>query len=156
MGELVDFVNLGGNVLIAGSSKNSEAIKDFAYEFSIDYATSNVVDYFRNNKDSQSILSSDLVGSKFIVSETNGPILYRGVGQYISGKNPLAQPLLIASGSAFSGEAKKVTESTLIGSKLVLVSSFQAINNARIIFAGSNDMFSNEFFNEKVTFNNKT
>jgi oligosaccharyltransferase complex subunit beta len=39
MGNIVDFINKGGNVLLVGSDQVSEALKDFAFEFSVDLKT---------------------------------------------------------------------------------------------------------------------
>jgi oligosaccharyltransferase complex subunit beta len=153
MGELVEFVNLGGNVLLCGSEQNSEAIKDFAYEFSVDFSSTLVTDYFHNVNSSQ-IIKSKIIGPEFVVN-TKKPILYRGVGHALSGKNNLVFPILVGQDSSFSGE-KKVSEASLLGSKLHLVSAFQALNNARVVFAGSNLLFSNEFFNKKVVIDGKS
>ena len=46
MGNLVEFINKGGNVLFVASDQVSEALKDFAYEFSVDLTTNNVQDPF--------------------------------------------------------------------------------------------------------------
>jgi hypothetical protein len=43
MGNLVEFVNQGGNVLLA-ADQYSEAMKDFAFEFSCDFASDAVSD----------------------------------------------------------------------------------------------------------------
>jgi oligosaccharyltransferase complex subunit beta len=153
MGELVDFVNQGGNVLLAGSEKNSDAIRDFAYEFSVDFSTTNVVDYFHNVNQSQIITSTQIAGPDF-VAKTKNPILYHGVGHSLSGKNPLIFPILVGEDSSFSGE-KKLAGASLLGSKLHLVSAFQALNNARVVFAGSTSLFSNEFFDQKVVVDGK-
>jgi oligosaccharyltransferase complex subunit beta len=148
MGELVEFVNLGGNVFLAGSEKNSDAMRDFAYEFSVDYATTEAVDHFSYQNDSRILRTTKNIGPESVAKVSN-PVLFRGVGHSLSGKNHLAFPILVGENSAFSGE-KKVTEASLVGSKLNLVSAFQALNNARVVFAGSTLMFSNEFFNQMV------
>jgi oligosaccharyltransferase complex subunit beta len=148
MGELVDFVNLGGNVLLAGSEKNSDAVRDFAYEFSVDFATTESVDHFFYQNDTKILTTTKNVGPDYVAKASN-PILYRGVGHSLSGKNHLAFPILVGENSAFSGE-KKVGEGSLVGSKLNLVSAFQALNNARVVFAGSTLMFSNDYFNQMV------
>lgn len=145
MGQMIDFVNLGGNILLAGSENISEALKDFSYEFSVDFGSSPVRDYFHTVE--ESIFStSKLVGSSYIVSDLKGPIVYSGIGHAISGKNVLVQPLLVGEDSAIAADTKKVTEKSLIGSKVNLVSTFQALNNARVVFCGSVDMFSNKYF----------
>ncbi|KAI8897275.1 Dolichyl-diphosphooligosaccharide--protein glycosyltransferase subunit WBP1 [Globomyces pollinis-pini] len=147
VGNLLEFVNQGGNVLLA-SSKPSEAINDFAYEFSVDFHTTPVKDYFSNINDTI-ITSANLLNSHHVVPKTvKAPILYRGVGHKLSGKNALVQPLLVGGESTYS-----IGSSALYGNKLGLVSYFQALNDARIVFVGSVDMFTNDFLNAAIKIN---
>lgn len=90
MGNLMDFVNLGGNVLLTAAPSLSESLRDFAYEFSIDYHS--VIQDLHKDENAR------LVGSKYI---TNESVFYKGVGHALSGKNKLVQPLLVASDTAF-------------------------------------------------------
>ena len=58
----------------------------------------------------------------------------------LSGRNALIKPLLVAHDSAFISEKKNIRT----GPSIALVSTFQALNNARVLFADIN-LFSNEF-----------
>jgi hypothetical protein len=88
MGELVEFVNMGGNVLIATDTMG-EALRDFAMEFSVDFAVGPVEDYFAGTEGGW--LMPPTVGSPFIVAARDN-VLYRGVGHFI-GKNEMVQPV---------------------------------------------------------------
>ena len=147
-GGLIDFVNKGGNVLLVADEKISEQQRDFAYEFSVDIDRTRVSDYFHSGP-SGSVFSTRLVSPKNVVSSIQGPILYDGIAHILTGKNPLGFKILTASESAFSIADDK----SPIGSDLSLLSAFQALNNARVMFCGSIKMFSNEFFNAKIDYN---
>jgi oligosaccharyltransferase complex subunit beta len=145
-GELIEFVNMGGNILLAGGESMSEALRDFAYEFSVDFRKPRVVDFFNgaSTELDHTIIARDLVAPSAVVSSLTGPILYRGVGHWITGKNRLVGKVLHGSKTAFVTDAKVVTDTALLGSDVNLVSYFQALNGARVIFCGSNSMFSNK------------
>ncbi|KAI8904926.1 Dolichyl-diphosphooligosaccharide--protein glycosyltransferase subunit WBP1 [Powellomyces hirtus] len=153
IGNLMEFVSKGGNVLIAASSQISEAIRDFAYEFSVDFdeSGSGVQDHFlKIEQDDPTLISvsNGFVGNSVAVAPSvakGPPILFRGVGHRLTGKNPLIQALLVGAPTTFASEIadKDVLEgSLLVGKDVVLVSALQARNNARVTFAGSVEMFS--------------
>ncbi|KAJ3008807.1 hypothetical protein HKX48_008331 [Thoreauomyces humboldtii] len=157
---LLEFVNKGGNVLLAASSSISEAIRDFAYEFSVDFDESGtgVIDHFHkaDASDATLVAASSFVGNKVAVPHTvssGAPVLFRGVGHRLTGKNVLMQPLLTGSPTAYAYDLadREVLEGApLIGSGLVYVSAVQARNNARVVFAGSVEMFSDDFADREV------
>ncbi|KAJ1344327.1 hypothetical protein BSLG_001137 [Batrachochytrium salamandrivorans] len=166
IGDLIDYVNAGGNIVLAASSQLSAAVRDFAYEFSIDYdeARTAVYDHFNSlDGNPSNIFSSAFTkSSQFVVSETtrNGaPIVFNGVGHRVTGKNLLTVPVLTASSSAYSYETTDKTSllgGPLLGEAVTLASVFQARNNARVAFVGSVYLFSDEYFEAKVTFMNDT
>ncbi|KAJ1343938.1 hypothetical protein BSLG_001488 [Batrachochytrium salamandrivorans] len=101
IGDLIDYVNAGGNIVLAALDGNPSNIFSSAFTKS----------------------------SQFVVSETtrNGaPIVFNGVGHRVTGE------------------------------AVTLASVFQARNNARVAFVGSVDLFSDEYFEAKVTFMNDT
>ncbi|KAI9096573.1 Dolichyl-diphosphooligosaccharide--protein glycosyltransferase subunit WBP1 [Phlyctochytrium arcticum] len=157
IGGLLDFVNTGGNILLAASSDISEPLRDFAYEFSVDFdpAGSAVQDHFHAvHHDAGLFLATKHVGSDAIIPKSaRGPILFRGVGHRVTKKNQLVQPLLVASSTAFSFVAdgkEELTGDILLGNEIALVSAMQARNNARVVFAGSVDMFSDKLLELEV------
>ncbi|KAJ3298569.1 hypothetical protein HDU79_009334 [Rhizoclosmatium sp. JEL0117] len=159
--KVIDFVNRGGNVLIAASSKVSETIRDIAIELSADFDEkgNTVFDSFNMIGAKPDVVVADrIVGETVIVpsalkkSIVSGktPLVFKGVGHRLTGKNPLIVPVLVGSPTAYSYlESTKgkgaPPSSALVGSTLVLVSALQARNNARVVFSGSVDLFKNEF-----------
>ncbi|KAJ3312817.1 hypothetical protein HDV04_002627 [Boothiomyces sp. JEL0838] len=137
MGNLIDFVNYGGNVILASSEVN-DPIRDFGFEFSVDYASSLVSDYFAPEIN---LVTGKIVASEHVIPKNVKAPVYKGIGHSLSGKNKLVQPVLVGNPSAFSGEDAKITSHTLVGSDLVLVSAFQALNQARVVFTASSELF---------------
>ncbi|KAJ8323377.1 oligosaccharyl transferase glycoprotein complex, beta subunit [Batrachochytrium dendrobatidis] len=164
VGGLIDYVNAGGNVLLAASSELSEVVRDFAYEFSVDFDESgtSVFDHFNSIHDSPSqIISSSFTNkTNFILSESTRqgpPVVFQGVGHKVTGKNILTFPILTASHSAYSYDSKDTDPllgGPLLGETISLASAFQARNNARVVFVGSTSLFSNKYAKLKVPFKN--
>ncbi|KAJ3205579.1 hypothetical protein HDU82_005110 [Entophlyctis luteolus] len=146
-GKIIDFVDRGGNVVIAASSKVSETIRDVAIELSADFDEKGnaVWDAFHSPLEDEPDVIAPIT---FPVGEV--PLLFRGVGHRLTGKNPLIMPVLIGNPTSFSyldttkGQISPPS-GTLVGSTLVLVSALQARNNARVVFSGSVDLFKDAF-----------
>jgi len=66
--------------------------------------------------------------------------------------NPLVLDILMASSTAYSyNPQKSITEYPhAVGKNTLLISALQARNNARVIFTGSLDLFSDQFFRASV------
>lgn len=154
--EILEFINKGGNVLI-GSSVISEDIRNLTGEFGIYLAREKtvVVDHFSYNKsdsDKHSLLIvKNFKKNNYVLSDevTQGPpILYRGVAHLLT-NNQLIVPILGAERTAYTYDIKDehdfVKEPCVAGTQVSLVTGFQARNNARIIVAGSIEMFSNTY-----------
>jgi hypothetical protein len=145
MGNIVEFINKGGNVLFVASDQVSEALKDFAYEFSVDLTTNNVQDPFNVELSKKGLIEGFVLpGAKNIFTATANPVYYSGKGHVLSGKNNLIRPVLTGKDTAFMTQGKKLNEKAVVGSKVCLVSYFEALNNARVIFASSSSLFGNE------------
>ncbi|KAI9342767.1 Dolichyl-diphosphooligosaccharide--protein glycosyltransferase subunit WBP1 [Zopfochytrium polystomum] len=162
---ILEFQNKGGNVLVAGSSSISEFIRDLAIEYSVEFDERSwaVRDAFHtpDSTDPLLISSSRFVGNDVVLPADEfkrgnpQPVLFRGVGHRLTGRNPLITPILTGHSSAFAAPVKApashtVQSGALTGSSLVLVSALQARNNARIVFTGSADMFSDELIKKKI------
>ena len=138
---------------MAASSQISEALRDFAIEFSVDFDErgTGVSDPFHATP--QGILkATQFVPNEHVLSGSllNGknPILFKGVGHKLSGKNPYVFPLLTAFSSSFSYDLEDkdpLAGSPMIGTDVALASVFQARNNARVAFVGSVDLFSDAY-----------
>lgn len=153
VGQLLDFVNDGGNLLLTADSTLSEAVRDFAIEFSVDFDESGtgVLDSFHSmpSEHGSVIMATNWAKNPYILSDkiwSGPPVLFQGVAHKLSGKNSLAFSLLSGSASAYSydlADKKLISGIPILGQATGLVSAFQARNNARVVFTGSSAMFSN-------------
>jgi oligosaccharyltransferase complex subunit beta len=159
---VAQFVDAGGNVLIAGSPHAGDAIRDLAAEFGLelDDAGSYVIDHINAVAELDSgkhtvikVDAGNLIDAPVIVgSKRPAPLLYEGSGIMVDAENPLVLELLTASSSAYSYDPdKSVTEYPhTVGKNTVLIGALQARNNARVVFTGSMNFFSDNFFSAKV------
>lgn len=155
---ITSFVDNGGNVLVAGSSSIGQPIRDLASEcgmeydeektFVIDHHHFDVSDEGKHNTilaDPRNIIKN---AEKIVKSGTTSPIVFQGVGMTADPENSLVLEILTASSTAYSySPDNAISEYPLaVGKNTVLVGGQQARNNARIVFAGSLDMFSDRYF----------
>ena len=92
---------------------------------------------------------SNLVPATAIVGEKkHSPLLYQGTGLVADPNNPLLIEILTASFSAYSHNPDEIiTEYPhSAGKSTLLIAGLQARNNARVVFSGSLDFFSDAFF----------
>ncbi|CAF1124869.1 unnamed protein product [Rotaria sp. Silwood1] len=165
---LTQFVDAGGNVLVAGSNVIGDVIREFAGECGIEFADdkSSVIDHinFDVNDDGQHTLivasPNNLLSSELIVGQSKKnslPFLFRGTGMSSDPDNPLLLDVLTASSTSYTANPEEKTLSeypATVGKRTLLISVLQARNNARVGFVGSLDFFSNEFFQSSVQSNN--
>ncbi|CAF3180588.1 unnamed protein product [Rotaria socialis] len=157
---LTQFVDAGGNVLVAGSNTVGDVIREFASECGIEFADdkSAVVDHLNYDlsDDGQHTLivasPNNLLSSELIVGQAkknNLPFLFRGTGMSSDPENPLLLDVLTASSTSYTANPDEKTLSeypATVGKRTLLISVLQARNNARVGFVGSLDFFSNDFF----------
>jgi len=157
---LVQFLNDGGNILLAGSSTTSESLRDFARELDIDLPPrdSLFADHFSYHPDStknhtlvvldgENFPSLPHVNSIFSPGTRNSKIVYRGAAHGL-GPGPYILPLLKGKSTSYLFDGKEdldtVEDPYVAGTQAFLVSAFQAMNNARVVVTSSLDMFSDE------------
>merc|ERR1712226_669507 len=155
-----EFIDAGGNVLIAGSSQTGDVLREIATECGIeaDEEGNSVIDHFNFDVEDEGqhtliVADSGLISSPAIVGEKKiDPLLYRGTGLIVDPTNPLLVEVLTASSSAYSHNPEKdITEYPhATGKNTVLIAGLQARNNARVIFSGSLDFFSDAYFTAAV------
>ncbi|KAJ3053217.1 hypothetical protein HK097_004769 [Rhizophlyctis rosea] len=156
VGAVLEFIDKGGNVLVATSSDISEAVRDLAIEFSVDFEEKGTaaIDHFHASADDHTLFATKHVASTPVAPwlPSIAPVLYKGVAHRLTGKNPLVKALLTGSASTYSEEPKGsgFAPNTLVGTAVTLVSGLQARNNARVMFAGSVEMFSDRLFDSPV------
>lgn len=153
---ITQFVDDGGNLLVAASSSSGEAIRDLASEcgFEIDEENTAVIDHHNfdellDSGDHTTIIANpkNLIDSEFIVgSRSIKPLLYRGTGIIADRENPLVLPLLTADSTAYSyiPDAPIKEYPHAIGKGAILIAAMQARNNARVVFSGSLYFFSDD------------
>ncbi|CAF1434380.1 unnamed protein product [Rotaria sp. Silwood1] len=164
---LTQFVDAGGNVLIAGSHIIGDAIREFAGECGIEFADDKnaVMDHLNydvndNGQHTLIIASPDnLLSSELITGQAKKaglPFLFRGIGMSSDLENPLLLDVLTGSSSSYTAnpDEKTLTEyPTTVGKRTLLISVLQARNNARVGFVGSLDFFSNDLFQSSIQSN---
>ncbi|CDS37961.1 dolichyl diphosphooligosaccharide protein [Echinococcus multilocularis] len=157
---LTDFVDNGGNVLVAGGPQLGEAVRDFASECGVEFDAPNtsVIDHHNfdemDNGDHTLIIADpeDAINVSVITGRFKNPVLYRGVGISTDPTNPLLINILHGSAKSYSYDTKRIVLQypTTVGKNTQLVAALQARNDARIVFTGSIEMFSDAFYNSPV------
>jgi len=157
---VLEFVDDGHNVLLVGGSEISKPLRDIASDCNVEFDEegSFVIDHFNFDKTDESkhtllVLDSANIVSASIIFEKpiEAPILFRGIGQDIEEDSALLFNVLSASSTAYSHSLEdKIEGLHVAGKKTSLVSALQARNNARVVFAGSIELFSDKFFNSPV------
>ncbi|EGC29437.1 hypothetical protein DICPUDRAFT_158975 [Dictyostelium purpureum] len=148
---VLNFIDGGNNVLIAGSNKISETIRDIAQECGMDIEEDNTLVYDHFNYDKSQPDHSLLVADQFIqdspiiLQGLDKPVIYKGIGHKIR-SNPLNFAVLTGSSTAYSGKKTNGASTKLMGKSCGLVSSLQARNNARVTFSGSIELFTDKSF----------
>lgn len=162
---LTEFVDDGGNVLIAGSSVTGDVLRELASEcgFEVDEEGAYVIDHLHYDKTSDDgqhttivVPATNLIDAQVIVGENNRaasalPLLYRGTGLLVDQDNPLVLPLLTADSTAYSYNPDQPIKEYphAVGKNTVLIAALQARNNARVVFSGSLAFFSDELFSRQ-------
>merc|ERR1712168_551332 len=155
---ITKFVDEGGNVLVAAGSNVGTPIRELGSDcgIEIDEEKTSVIDHHNfditDDGTHTTILTdaaTSTVKSKVMFpSSVDGPVLFKGVGMTADSDNPLVLEILTASSTAYSYYPdEKISEYPLaVGKNTLLIGGQQARNNARIVFVGSLDFFSDKFF----------
>eukprot|EP01039_Chlorochromonas_danica_P003857 gene3857-4214_t len=162
---LVEFVRSGKNLLVATAKETSESVRELteAFGVEVDAKGTEIIDHFERYDELDlahqhtTVLAKEAIESPAVLGEFAGqaghhPILFRGVGHSVAPDNILAVRVLRGNPTSYSYFPNKVIgDSPLrMGQDALLVSAIQGRNNARVLVAGSLDMFSNEFFVTQV------
>ncbi|VDM64246.1 unnamed protein product [Angiostrongylus costaricensis] len=163
--EITRFVDEGGNLLVAGGPNLGRAVRELAVQhgFEFDEPDTMVIDH--QNYDAHlddgyhtTIVATNqqLLNSKIIVGEVTklNPILYKGSALISHKKNLLGLDILWGTPTSYSynptAAIDELSYPAAIGKQLLMIGALQARNNARAIFTGSLDMFSDAFFTAYV------
>lgn len=157
---ITDFIDGGGNVLVAADSSIGDPIRELSTECGvefdeertavIDHHNFDVSDFGSHTK--LAVDSSNLVKADAIVENTGAPILFKGVGMVLDPENPLTIPILRGSSTSYSFFPDDAVDEYPhgVGRNLMLITGLQARNNARVVFSGSLLMFSDDYLTSGV------
>ncbi|XP_038677832.1 dolichyl-diphosphooligosaccharide--protein glycosyltransferase 48 kDa subunit [Scyliorhinus canicula] len=155
------FIDGGGNVLVAASSDIGDPLRELGSECGIEFDEEKtfVIDHHNYDisdpgqhtliiADNEQLLKAPTVVGK----QPKNPLLFLGVGMVADPDNPLVLDILTGSSSSYSFfPDKPITQYPHgVGKNTLLIAGLQARNNARMVFSGSIDFFSDAFFNSPV------
>ncbi|XP_051895156.1 dolichyl-diphosphooligosaccharide--protein glycosyltransferase 48 kDa subunit [Pristis pectinata] len=158
---IATFIDGGGNVLVAASSDIGDPLRELGSECGIEFDEEKtlVIDHHNYDvsdpgqhtliiADSEQLLKAPTIVGK----QPTNPLLFRGVGMVADPDNPLVLDILTGSSSSYSFfPDKPVTQYPhAVGKNTLLIAGLQARNNARAVFSGSIDFFSDAFFDSPV------
>lgn len=158
MNAITDFIdNGGGNVLVATSSEVGDILRDLGMEvgLELDERGTSVIDHLNYDVKDQgdhtliAVDNANVIDAPLIVGKkSTTPYLYRGLGMVADSENPLVLNIMTGSTTSYSyfPDDKIEEYPHAVGKSTLLIAGLQARNNARIVFSGSIDFFSNEFF----------
>jgi len=160
---IVQFVDGGGNMILAGSSEATDLIRELGTEVGVemDEEGSAVIDHLHHDlkldEGQHTVISAPVEGllsAPLVVGSAppSAPLLYRGTGLTTDPENSLILALLTAPSTAYTHDpVKRITEYPhATGSSVVLLAGLQARNNARVLVCGSLEFFSDAFLSSAV------
>jgi len=157
---ITEFIDRGGNVLAAGDSSIGEPLRELAAECGVEYDEERTAVIDHHNVDISDIGShtkivvdtKNLINAEVIVGKVVAPLLFKGVGMVLEAENPQVLPILKGTSTCYTYFPDEKIEQFPhgVGSNTMLISALQARNNARIVFSGSLDFFSDAFFKSGV------
>ncbi|KAJ2005746.1 oligosaccharyl transferase glycoprotein complex, beta subunit [Coemansia sp. RSA 2322] len=162
------FVEDGGNLIAAASSKLSELQRKLASRFGIEYEKrgTTAIDHSSHlrvdNASDHTTVAARMSGtavpvlSALLARAQTSPVYFKGIAHKYESTNPMMVPVLTGSRTTYSAafgadtnEGGSPSPSSLSGRAVGLVSVFQARNNARVAFSGSVALFSDELLSQK-------
>lgn len=172
---LVDFIDSGHSVIVAASASHSDTLADIAEECGIQLSDAgvNIIDHQLHQPPANanelaatlhtsvitSVRGERLLASPIVRGITpNAPIVYKGAClSVVEPDSPLVSVVIAGNPTSYCSEPRtplqplsKSQASYPMGSDAALVVALQARNNARVIFSGSAEFFSNSAFTAVV------
>jgi len=151
---VLEFIDQGHNVIIAGDSNLGSPIRKIASDCNIEFAETGGAVYDHINYDVSDvegrhtlIAADNVLNAPAIFRKVDAPVLFRGTGMDLMEGSSLLFPALSGYSTSYAGTHNGVD---VAGKKTVLVAGMQARNNARVVFSGSLDLFSDKFFSSGV------
>lgn len=157
---ITDFIDNGGNVFVAADSSIGDPLRELAAECGVEYDEERtaVIDHHNvdvSDKGSHTKIvvdSNNLIKADIIVGKVDAPLLFKGVGMVVDSENPLVLPILKGTATCYTYFPDEKIDSYPhgVGTNTMLITALQARNNARVVFSGSLDFFSDEYFKSSV------
>ncbi|XP_044732580.1 dolichyl-diphosphooligosaccharide--protein glycosyltransferase 48 kDa subunit isoform X2 [Chrysoperla carnea] len=159
---ITEFIDEGGNLLVAANVNAGDVLREIASEcgFELDEEGAYVIDHHHFDVSDEGLHTTivaspeNLINAPVIVGSKKNlpPLLYQGTGILADPENPLVLPLLTADSTAYSYIPNVPLKEYphAVGKNVVLIAALQARNNARVVFSGSLDFFSDEYFTSSV------
>lgn len=157
---ILNFIDDGHHVLIAGDSQVSEPVRELALECGVEFGDDNtfVIDHLHYDAADEGdhtlvvLGEENVVKASIITGQVTGPIVFRGTGLALEAGNSLLHPVLSAHTTSYVYAPNTVVKDdpALKGRTVALVAALQARNNARVLVSGSLAFFSDQFFGKVV------
>ncbi|XP_075882604.1 dolichyl-diphosphooligosaccharide--protein glycosyltransferase 48 kDa subunit [Nelusetta ayraudi] len=158
---ITSFIDGGGNVLVAASSDIGDPLRELGSEcgIEVDEEKTAVIDHHNydvSDPGEHSLIVADpenlLKAPTIVGAATDKPVLFKGVGMVADPSNPLVLDILTGSSTSYSYFPDRPINQYphAVGKNTLLIAGLQARNNARVVFSGSLDFFSDAFFNSAV------
>ncbi|KAF7649495.1 hypothetical protein LDENG_00140630 [Lucifuga dentata] len=157
---ITSFIDGGGNVLVAASSDIGDPLRELGSECGIEFDEEKTAVIDHHNYDvsdpgEHTLIVADpgnMLNASTIVGKPNTPVLFKGVGMVADPDNPLVLDILTGSSTSYSFFPDRPISQYphAVGKNTLLIAGLQARNNARVVFSGSLDFFSDAFFNSAV------
>lgn len=173
--DIISFSDSGRSVILGFGMNTSESVRFLAAELGVfvDEDSTGIIDHFNYDAESEYsnnygsnhsiILTNNVIDTEAIISRKrlSAPIAFRGIGHNIPSlvqslsegpatllPKSVYLPILYAKETAYSHSFTSTFENNVENS--LLVSAYQSQTNTRVLFVGSVEMFSNEFFSRPI------
>uniref|UniRef100_A0A3P9IKD1 Dolichyl-diphosphooligosaccharide--protein glycosyltransferase 48 kDa subunit n=1 Tax=Oryzias latipes TaxID=8090 RepID=A0A3P9IKD1_ORYLA len=158
---ITSFIDGGGNVLVAASSDIGDPLRELGSECGIEFDEEKTAVIDHHNYDvsdpgEHTLIVADpqnmLKAPTIVGTPTDKPVLFKGVGMVADPDNPLVLDILTGSSTSYSYFPDRAVSQYphAVGKNTLLIAGLQARNNARVVFSGSLDFFSDAFFTSAV------
>ena len=157
---IVKFIDSGRSLLFAVGTNVSEPVREIANECGIDIDEdgTTVIDHINfdetdaNGAHTLIVANNFIKNAEVIVGTPKAAVLFKGIGHAAAEGSRLLARVLTGADSTYSHQSLKRVEEypQSTGRDTLLVTALQTRNNARVVFSGSLDLFSNQFFSASV------
>lgn len=157
-GQFVEFVEGGGNLMLAVDSSISEALRELASDLGVDIEPSgaSVIDHFSfwpEDPSHRTVLASDYLPSEAMWGRTpQAAVTFRGIGMSVSPDSTMANIVLHAGPAAYSAMSAPNPRDnlSLAGHQIGLAAISQTRSAARVVVVGSLHSLSNAAFAQSI------